>query len=628
PTTVHGKREDRIHVPWSSAEEWLQVYKQIYSGDLTEQNKAYETLLVWKARITKLPVGIECTLNLLQVCLRDREWTPKIYTGKIPVSYENDLRMLYSTVIMKFLNYVSNIANNKQTSLFVVAKQMNIPDWIVDLRHDVAHGHELPSIDVMRVVANILLSWVHEEYWAEEAKNFEESEDASGEKCFEDEDNFINLIELWIAVKLYLKTDHVLISDLPDTEIRDTLNNSLARLNASDSSKGIALTISDDTELTTVSLLLLSEISKNFNRGDSLIKREKMIIDLIVNNEAFLTNSEILSIFLNDENVKNCLPHSLIEFWKDLLLLLQEKKMLLSLFLHLLEMVNKEKDSDRKLLISLWIKCIAQAYNRQKIARNIFQTLEQKYDHENQKKSVRDILKAVQKEVDKNYPEFKSVLCLNVNGNFPKCLTDEKFIRRLVLNFNEYSEHYLPEILKISSFLECDAAAKEKILALIKINSTTENNDNMDFDEVEEEDKIFTVKDLQKIDKSKEDISKKTKCHKDLGDCKIRNKDWKIASNEYDWSTCPIGILPWQTEDVQSDKLLTVSPSEVHYAIVKNLELPKIVDSTKLKLHSKIKWENLLKKKKKTKRKSKLDSSVAAEVDQCVGNTEVLENNA
>lgn len=77
------------------------------------------------------------------------------------ISYENDLRMMYSTVIMKFLNHISNIAHHKQTSLFVIAKQLNIPDWIVDLRHDTAHGHELPSIDVMRVVANILLTWLH-----------------------------------------------------------------------------------------------------------------------------------------------------------------------------------------------------------------------------------------------------------------------------------------------------------------------------------------------------------------------------------------------------------------------------------------------------------------------------------
>ena len=108
-----------------------------------------------------MPVGVECTLDLIQVCLRDREWTPKVIRGEMSMSCENDLRMMYSTVIMKFLNHISNIAHNKQISLFIIAKQLNIPDWIVDLRHDIAHGQELPSIDVMRIVVNILLTWLH-----------------------------------------------------------------------------------------------------------------------------------------------------------------------------------------------------------------------------------------------------------------------------------------------------------------------------------------------------------------------------------------------------------------------------------------------------------------------------------
>lgn len=36
----------------------------------------------------------------------------------------------------------------------------------------------------------------------------------------EDEDKLVDLIELWTAIGLYIKTSHVLVSDLPDTEIR------------------------------------------------------------------------------------------------------------------------------------------------------------------------------------------------------------------------------------------------------------------------------------------------------------------------------------------------------------------------------------------------------------------------
>lgn len=108
-----------------------------------------------------MPIGIDCTLSIMQVCVRDREWTPKINNGELPITYENDLCLMYSTTIMRILNHISNIGHTKQTSLFQIAKQLNIPEWIVNLRHDTAHGYEIPSIGVLRIAVNILLAWLH-----------------------------------------------------------------------------------------------------------------------------------------------------------------------------------------------------------------------------------------------------------------------------------------------------------------------------------------------------------------------------------------------------------------------------------------------------------------------------------
>lgn len=109
----------------------------------------------------KLPVGVDCTLSILQVCLKDREWTSKIDAGELPMYCQNDLSLMYSTTIMRFLNHISNIGHTKQTSLFQIAKQLQIPEWVVNLRHDAAHGHELPSIEVLRMAINVLLQWLH-----------------------------------------------------------------------------------------------------------------------------------------------------------------------------------------------------------------------------------------------------------------------------------------------------------------------------------------------------------------------------------------------------------------------------------------------------------------------------------
>lgn len=55
-----------------------------------------------------------------------------------------------------------------------------------------------------------------------EAKNLQESQEMedSDYLASEDEDKLTDLIELWTAIGLYIKTNHVLVSDLPDTEIR------------------------------------------------------------------------------------------------------------------------------------------------------------------------------------------------------------------------------------------------------------------------------------------------------------------------------------------------------------------------------------------------------------------------
>lgn len=112
-------------------------------------------------RMPKLPIGVECTLLILQVCLRDREWSPKIDSGELPMYFENDLSLMYSTTIIRFFNHIMNIQYIKHTSLLEVAKLIKLPTWIINLRHQAVHGHELPSVAVLRIAINILLHWLH-----------------------------------------------------------------------------------------------------------------------------------------------------------------------------------------------------------------------------------------------------------------------------------------------------------------------------------------------------------------------------------------------------------------------------------------------------------------------------------
>ncbi|KAG7202155.1 hypothetical protein KM043_015837 [Ampulex compressa] len=311
---LSGKREGVRYVPWFSPAEWFQVYEQVYSDNVAEQIKAYKTLLSWKVRIPKLPVGVDCTLSILQVCLRDREWTPKIISGELPVHYQNDLSLMYSTTIMRILNHISNIGHTKQTSLFHIARQLNIPEWIVNLRHDAAHGHDLPSIDLLRRAINILLAWLYEEYWAAEANAIEEcyANGIAQDEIDESEEiqPFVDLIELWASVSLYSHAGYILVSDIPDPELlyvlQDLRDYAMLCMQQNDDigsdneeyTDATKIDINDKSyKLATAQIVLLSEISRYLSKKRTTSK-EALILNALFDVETFLPNPDILPIFI------------------------------------------------------------------------------------------------------------------------------------------------------------------------------------------------------------------------------------------------------------------------------------------------------------------------------------------
>lgn len=106
-------------------------------------------------------MGAQCTLDLIQICLKDREVWPQIAGGLLPPYHERDLRFMYSMAVLRFLNHLSTLARNKALSLYDMAEKLHIPDWVVNIRHDTSHSHNLPSLGVLREAAHFCLDWIH-----------------------------------------------------------------------------------------------------------------------------------------------------------------------------------------------------------------------------------------------------------------------------------------------------------------------------------------------------------------------------------------------------------------------------------------------------------------------------------
>ncbi|XP_076753701.1 uncharacterized protein LOC143425092 [Xylocopa sonorina] len=619
------KQEELKPVPWFSLAEWHHVYEQIYSNDVDEQVKGYEMLLTWEARIPKLPIGVDCTLSILQVCIRDREWTPKVNNGELSISYENDLCLMYSTTIMRLLNHVFNVGHTKQTSMFQIAKEINIPEWIVNLRHDTAHGYELPSISVLRIAANILLTWLHEEYWVPEAKRMQECliTEESMKEVQESEvvQDFGDLIELWTSVSLYIHAGYHLVSNIPDLQLRETLQDlrsyaiSLSDKdsnNVENDEDNYMEAANDDIKkdkkytLETARIVLLSEISRYLSRK-SIPNKKDIICNILFSSDVFLPNKDILTIFNQKQNAKNEIENSvlsldMVKFWQDIIFLLYEKDLMETLIVKLLHLIdNEEVIKEKRLSASLWISSIAYSFLKLDIAHSISRTLEYELEAAGKNLSPKAFELKIKENTDRDYPHLKCILWFNLSCIVLPCLTDLKFVSKLIFNANEFSIKFIVPILELIS-PRIDKERKQLLLNLVNIyvvGKTTDDKNAPKFD------KIFTLQDLQRYEVNVDNEQNKLedKVPRFLADQKIRNNCWKFAAATYNWMECPIGLLPWQSDTLEFINPMNTIIQKYDVSASESEITPGIIDRKDLKMQSQINWDNVLRKKKRLNKK-------------------------
>lgn len=55
----------------------------------------------------------------------------------------------------------SNIGMKPTFSMCQLAKKLDIPEWIIKIRHLAAHGHSLPSLSSLREAVEFCLQWLY-----------------------------------------------------------------------------------------------------------------------------------------------------------------------------------------------------------------------------------------------------------------------------------------------------------------------------------------------------------------------------------------------------------------------------------------------------------------------------------
>ncbi|XP_030747582.1 uncharacterized protein LOC115876048 [Sitophilus oryzae] len=151
--SLSQKHSGLILVPWFNKMEWDHVYNLVYSENKAKQSEALNILKMWKARTPILPAGVEGTLIILEALLIDDQL----------LTYEQFTK-LYSVALMRFLN-LSAANSDKQGTFSRTSSKNELPKWLVNLRHDIAHGHQIPSKFNLQTGLNFGFKWLKEKYW-------------------------------------------------------------------------------------------------------------------------------------------------------------------------------------------------------------------------------------------------------------------------------------------------------------------------------------------------------------------------------------------------------------------------------------------------------------------------------
>lgn len=332
-------------VPWFNCEEWLAVYNDVFSSppSINRQVCGLKTMLIWKARCPSLPSGIESTFSLLQVYIQD------VMTEK--VMNEHVLRFTYSSAIMRFVNHMLDDELSKGATLYKAAKQLGVPDWIIDLRHDIAHNNTLPSLELLREASKIALQWLQAYYWDQHKGIIKDYVVGELQSAITDEENISGFIHFYTSLSIcsHSSCNVESLANIPDDDMRNALISETKEL------FGDYIDLSDLTSISIKSLIKLvnTQTKKLLKNKDS----RTIISKALVGDESLFLSYEMLEMLSYDEFYYNdTLNKTYITCFEILLIFLHSNNIILDLILELIAVTKCfEVDHNKRKHSALWI---------------------------------------------------------------------------------------------------------------------------------------------------------------------------------------------------------------------------------------------------------------------------------
>ncbi len=202
------------HQPWSNFSEWKSCYDFLFINSYSKagvkikkiednldafiNNLNLENLLVannllniWKIRNENVNLVLTTSLLLEEIIKMKNDSDEKSYNNcatnnsNLNENYSflhEDQKHILSQKIIRVTNLLIDDLKKKKRSLssnmFLVAKEIDFPEFIVEIRHACTHKN-LPQLETLKFVVKYLFFWIKENIWDMQYELFKLSEDVS-----------------------------------------------------------------------------------------------------------------------------------------------------------------------------------------------------------------------------------------------------------------------------------------------------------------------------------------------------------------------------------------------------------------------------------------------------------------
>jgi len=311
--------------PWLHLDEWKHVADLVIDR---QEEKALGYFRVWRSRVPKLPVGVYITMALIE-----------------DIDLEN--RYSLGIAVSRFFDHISHIGTRHfyDRNMHTSAENLQIPSWIVDLRHRCIHK-DMPGIHELRLAYDTCYAWIILNYWCQEKKNA--LPDLTNHGLYE-------LLDLYLYLRIYKEWGTHNVSDIV-TE-KDIFSH-ISRLWNSYIKSGNIKNFNTSQALERVNKLLIQikiiprELIKTLLDEDLLVPQPDFL-NALVKQDASDSDADM-------DEVK--IPSTLLTAWKQIILALDAKfgvKLLIQEIV--LKIQDESVDETKREYFAAWIVELSEA---------------------------------------------------------------------------------------------------------------------------------------------------------------------------------------------------------------------------------------------------------------------------